>query len=144
MGSSNIQAYSDLLNRINKSPILNKMFVADSVEVDHSSFYNHFKFCRHFNISHDVFDAVREELAGIVCFSEGTLEEGETVRNIDEIQSEIILKLSFVDEQLQQFNFSFSIKELIYAEPLSDGSIKVYNDKNSEEITLKFYKLTVL
>lgn len=139
MSSIDIQAYSDTLNRINQSPVFDKIFKADSVEVDRNGF------CRYFVFEDEVFDEVKDELASVVSFSSGTMEEGEEPNSVEDLLTEIVFEASFVDDEYVRYEYYISIKQLLEAELLEDGSVKVAKkDDENDEVILTFYQLTVV
>lgn len=139
MSSIDVQAYSDTLNRINQSPVFDKVFKADSVEVDRNGF------CRYFVFEDEVFDEVKDELASVVSFSSGTMEEGEEPNSVEDLLTEIVFEASFVDDDYDRFEYYISIKQLLDAEILEDGSIKIIEeDSENDELILTFYRLTII
>jgi len=139
MSSIDVQAYSDTLNRINQSPVFDKIFKADSIEVDRNGF------CRYFVFEDEVFDEVKDELASVVSFSSGTMEEGEKPNSVEDLLTEIVFEASFVDDEYVRYEYYISIKQLLEAEILEDGSVKVQGTKPEHEpVVLTFYKLSVV
>lgn len=139
MSSIDVQSYSDTLNRINQSPVFDKIFKADSVEVDRNGF------CRYFVFEDEVFDEVKDELASVVSFSSGTMEEGEEPNSVEDLLTEIVFEASFVDDDYDRFEYYISIKQLLDAEILEDGSIKIIEeDSENDELILTFYRLTII
>lgn len=139
MGSIDIQAYSDALNRINQSPVLDKIFNSDSVEIDRNGF------CRYFCFHNDIFDEAKDQLGSVVSFSAGTLEDDEEPNSVDDILDEIVFEASFIDDDYDRFEYYISIKQLLDAEILEDGSIKIIKeDSENDELILTFYRLTIV
>lgn len=139
MSSIDVQAYSDALNRINQSPVFDKIFKADSVEVDRNGF------CRYFVFEDEVFDEVKDELASVVSFSSGTMEEGEEPNSVEDLLTEIVFEASFVDDDYDKYEYYISLKQFLNAEVLEDGSVKVAKkDDENDEVILTFYQLTVV
>lgn len=139
MSSIDVQAYSDALNRINQSPVFDKIFKADSVEVDRNGF------CRYFYFNNELFEEVKDELGSVVSFSSGTLEDGEEPNSVDDLLDEIVFDASFVDDDYDKYEYYISLKQFLEAEILEDGSVKVQGTKPEHEpVVLTFYKLSVI
>jgi hypothetical protein len=139
MSSIDVQAYSDALNCINQSPVFEKIFKADSVDIDRNGF------CRYFVFEDDVFNEVKDELGSVVSFSSGTMEEDEEPNSIEDLLTEIVFKASFVDDEYVRHEYYISIKQLLEAEILEDGSVKVQGTKPEHEpVVLTFYKIAVV
>lgn len=120
----------EVSNMIRRSPVLAKIYRANAILVD--------GFGLSTSINFDIvkYDSVLEEL-----YNSGKHDVTKIIKNV-------ILTLTVVDDDFNEFDFEYSLKDIIESKVMDDGSVETPDeiDNDTGDViehgeVLKFYKL---